>query len=113
MPFLQPSSVTVPAFPNPVGVTQSTTPWAVSGTVGVSNFPAGFSVTQGTSPWVVDGSGVTQPVSIAGAVAVSAASLPLPAGAATDATLEQVRDDTGELGWFALLHRKEHPAWLR
>jgi hypothetical protein len=41
----------------------------VSGTV---------SATQGTSPWVVDGSGVTQPI--------SAASLPLPSGAATDRT---------------------------
>ena len=54
-------------------------------------------VTQSTSPWVVDGSAVVQPVSgtvtanqgTAGAAAwpISAASLPLPTGAATDASL--------------------------
>lgn len=35
---------------------------------------------------IVDGSAVTQPVSIAGTVAISASSLPLPTGAATSAT---------------------------
>lgn len=54
--------------------------------------------TGGSSAWKVDGSGVTQPVSIASSVAVtgtffqatqpvSAVSLPLPSGAATEATL--------------------------
>jgi hypothetical protein len=49
----------------------------VDGTVGVNNFPATQAVTQSTSPWVVDGSATIQPV--------SAASLPLPTGAATAA----------------------------
>lgn len=42
-------------------------------------------VTQGTDPWIVDGSGFTQPI--------SAASLPLPTGAATEATLLDVKTD--------------------
>jgi len=42
----------------------------------------GGSVTQGTTPWIVDGSATTQPI--------SAASLPLPSGAATEA-----KQDTG------------------
>lgn len=51
-----------------IPVNQGTSPWVVSGTV---------SSTQGTTPWIVDGSAVTQPI--------SAASLPLPAGASTSA----------------------------
>jgi hypothetical protein len=75
-----------------VGVTQSTSPWVISGNTGrtwtllnttdsvnVGNFPATFGVTQSTSPWVVNGSGFTQPI--------SAVSLPLPTGAATESTL--------------------------
>jgi hypothetical protein len=42
-------------------------------------FPGTVAVTQSTSPWVTDGSGFVQPI--------SAAALPLPAGAATEATL--------------------------
>ncbi len=58
--------------------------WSVS----VSNFPGTQPVSgtvtanQGTSPWIVDGSGVTQPI--------SAASLPLPTGAATETTLASI-----------------------
>jgi hypothetical protein len=51
-------------------------PWLVD--IGVST----LTVDQGTSPWVVDGSGVTQPI--------SAAALPLPTGAATEATLAAI-----------------------
>jgi hypothetical protein len=62
-----------------VTVLQGTNPWIVDGTVTVIG---GGSETvtclQGTDPWIVDGSGVTQPV--------SAASLPLPTGAATAAS---------------------------
>ena len=47
--------------------------------VDVVNFPATQAVTQSTSPWVVDGSAHTQPI--------SAVSLPLPTGAATESTL--------------------------
>lgn len=59
----------------PVAVTQSTSPWVVSGTVAVSNFPATQPVSgtvtalQGTSPWVVgDGGGS---LTVDGTVAVS------------------------------------------
>lgn len=61
----------------------------VDGSVGISGT---VGVTQSTTPWVVDGSGVTQPI--------SAASLPLPTGAATSAnqsteiTSLQLIDDT-------------------
>lgn len=80
-------------------------PILVSGGGGAFGGP----VTQATVPWVVDGSGFTQPVSIAsdvgvtqstspwvvslasttitGTVVISAVSLPLPTGAATEATL--------------------------
>lgn len=68
----------------------------------VAGSAGGGSVTQGTVPWVVDGSGVVQPiagtVAVSGSVAVtgtffqatqpiSAVALPLPTGAATEATL--------------------------
>ncbi|MGL5117534.1 MAG: hypothetical protein ACRC7C_19655 [Beijerinckiaceae bacterium] len=46
----------------------------------------------------VDSSAVTQPVSIADTVAVSAASLPLPTGAATEATAAGIRTDLGADG---------------
>ena len=133
MPFLQPSSGG--AIPNPIGVTQSTSPWVVSGTVSVGNFPATQPVsgtvaaTQGTSPWVVDGSGVVQPVSgpltdtqlRASAVPVSVvaqappASLPLPTGAATDATVlaasaalgELLADPLNDIAWAALMRAEE------
>jgi len=85
-------SVSVSNFPATTAVTQSTSPWVVSGSVAVTNFPATqpvsgavavsnfpatqpvsgtVAVTQSTSPWVVsgtgtflvNGSGFTQPVS--------------------------------------------------
>jgi len=90
--FLQPS--TAGTVPNPIGVTQSTSPWvvsgsvttggltdtqlraspvAVSGTVAFSNVSIG--VTQGTSPWVVSGT-VSAGVPALGQAAM-AASLPV------------------------------------
>lgn len=63
----------------PVYAYQGTSPWAISGPVNASQAGT-WTVGQGTpgaSAWKVDGSGVTQPV--------SAAALPLPAGAATSA----------------------------
>jgi hypothetical protein len=76
-----------------------------SGAVNVGNFPADqlvhfvtpISVTQGTSPWVVDGSAVTQPVSVA--------SLPLPAGAATEATLGEAKSALNDVALTAILER--------
>ena len=59
----------------------------MSGTPASSRGVETPTVEQGTSPWVVDGSGATQPV--------SAASLPLPAGAAKDSTLT---DSTQRVG---------------
>lgn len=53
--------------------------------------------TQNTTPWKVDGSGVTQPVNGtvtanagSGTFAISASSLPLPTGAATESTLAKL-----------------------
>jgi hypothetical protein len=78
---------------------------AVTGTVSVSNFPATQSVTQGTSPWVVDASGFTVPI--------SAVSLPLPTGAATETTLalmradlDAMRDSLNEIALTAIVHRE-------
>jgi hypothetical protein len=48
----------------------------------------------GMTALTVDGSAVTQPVSIAGTVAISAASLPLPTGAATETTLASILTNT-------------------
>lgn len=62
------------------GVTQP-----ISGSISVSNFPATQAVTQSTSPWVVSGT-VTADAGT-GTFAISAASLPLPTGAATESTL--------------------------
>lgn len=96
----------------------------------VTNFPAvqpvsgTVVVTQGTSPWVVDGSAVVQPVSgpltdaelRATAVPVSVASLPLPDGAATEATLEtlateetlaRAADSLDDVGLTAILEREK------
>ena len=65
------------------------TPALVGGKVPVDvTFPAAQSVTQGTTPWVVDGSAVTQPV--------SAASLPLPTGAATETTLSSLNSKVSQ-----------------
>lgn len=54
-----------------------------------ATFPGSISVTQGTSPWVVSGTvttgGLTDTQLRASAVAISAASLPLPTGASTSA----------------------------
>jgi hypothetical protein len=85
----------------------------VGGSVSVSNFPATQSVTQGTSPWVVDASGFTVPI--------SAVSLPLPTGAATDAQLvaanatltamlddiASMRDSLNEVAFTAILQREQ------
>ena len=60
-PWVVSGTVAVSNFPatQPVSGTvtalQGTSPWVVSGTVAVSNFPATQAVTQSTSPWVVSG----------------------------------------------------------
>jgi hypothetical protein len=59
----------------------------------------GGAVTQGTVPWVVDGSAVTQPVSVA--------ALPLPTGAASEATLADVLDNASEVALNAVLEREK------
>jgi hypothetical protein len=86
-PLAEGGSVTVSNFPSNLTDTQlraSAVPVSIAATVTttatVANFPASQAVT-GTF-WQA-----TQPVSIAGTVAVSNASLPLPTGAATEATL--------------------------
>ena len=55
----------------------------------------GGAITQGTIPWVVDGSAVTQPI--------STASLPLPTGAATEASLAAIRAATNDIAFAAIL----------
>lgn len=64
-------------------VDASGTTQPISGSVSVSNFPATQAVTQSTSPWVVSGT-VTANAGT-GTFAISAASLPLPSGASTSA----------------------------
>ena len=95
----------------------------VSGSVSVSNFPATQPVSgtvtanqgsAGASGWLVDGSAHTQPVSgsvgVTGTVLVdgsavtqpvSVASLPLPTGAATEATLDRVKRAANDLALAA------------
>jgi hypothetical protein len=97
---------------------------AISGSVTVGNFPATYAVTQSTSPWVVDGSAVTQPVSgpltdaqlrasrvpVDGSGVtqpVSVASLPLPAGASTEATLAAVQRADDDTALTAILLREK------
>src|SRR5271157_2214286 len=57
----------------------------------------------------VDGSAVTQPVSIASPVAVTAASLPLPTGAASDGTdgtgITQSTGGVGIRGWLSGIYK--------
>lgn len=59
--------VNVTDFPATVAVTQSTSPWVISGNVAITNFPAVQPVSgtitalQGTSPWVVSGTITTSP----------------------------------------------------
>jgi hypothetical protein len=62
---------------------------SISGTVPVSGTVTANQGTGGSSAWKVDGSATTQPV--------SAASLPLPTGAATEATLALVKTDVDHL----------------
>jgi len=67
-----------------VAVTQSTSPWVVSGTVAVSNFPATQVVDQGTSPWVVgDGGGS---LTVDGTVSVTQGTSPWVVGGTVAAT---------------------------
>lgn len=56
----------------------------------------------------VDGSAVTQPVS--GTVAATVASLPLPSGAATEATLKRVNGAAQDSALTAILEREKIPA---
>lgn len=74
-------SVNVGNFPATQAVTQSTSPWVISGSVGLNTGSNTIGKVDqgvgGASAWKVDGSAVTQPI--------SAVSLPLPAGAATSA----------------------------
>ena len=58
------------AITGTVGVTQSTSPWVISGTVSVSGTVA---VTQSTSPWVVS---VSNTVTVTGTVAVTQSTSP-------------------------------------
>lgn len=78
-------AVTASSLPLPTGAATS----AKQPALGTAGTPSSDVITvQGASSMValkVDGSGFTQPVSIAGTVAVSASSLPLPTGAATSA----------------------------
>jgi hypothetical protein len=114
---LSPASVTVAGT---VSATQGTSPWLtdgsahaqpvtiaatvlVDGSAHIQPVSGTVAVTQATSPWVVDGSAVTQPVSIAATVPVSVASLPLPAGAATEATLGKVRDAANDIALTAIV----------
>ena len=78
----------------------------VSGAVSVSNFPATQPVsgtvtanqgTAGATKWLTDGSGVTQPI--------SADSLPLPDGAATDDTLARINGAVQDAALTAILER--------
>lgn len=72
-----------------------------------------WAVVQATVPWLVDASGFTVPVNVQGqpilvdasgaTVPVSAASLPLPDGAATEATLAKANGALQDVGWTALM----------
>lgn len=106
--FLQPSSTTV-TIPNPlpvsgtvsVGNFPATQP--VSGSVSVSNFPASQPVTDAAA----EASLASLVAALTNPLPVSAASLPLPAGAATDATLAAVRDAANEVALTAILQREQ------
>lgn len=69
----------------------------VDGSAHIQPVSGTVAATQGTSPWVVDGSAVTQPVSVA--------SLPLPAGAATEATLTAANGALNDVALTAILER--------
>lgn len=107
-PATQPVSGTVAVsnFPATQAVTQSTSPWVVSGSLGrtwtlssggdsvTASLAAGSNTvgkvdqgSGGASAWKVDGSAVTQPI--------SAASLPLPSGAATETSLAKLTQTQG------------------
>jgi len=99
------------SVPVTVGNFPATQP--ISGTVSVNNFPATQAVTQSTTPWVDNisqfgGASVSlgqkvsassMPVVIASddTVAISAASLPLPTGAATSANQSTIITDLGTI----------------
>ena len=131
MAFTPPSSIA----PSSVAavVTQGTVPWIVDGSAvtqpvsaAALPLPTGaatdltltdgsqlvggtVAVTQSTSPWVTDGSATTQPVSVAGTVAVSVDSLPLPDGAATDATLKRIAASADEIAMQAIIAGETDP----
>lgn len=75
-------SINVGNFPSTFGVTQSTSPWVISGTTGrnwtlssvtdsvnVGNFPAVQSVSQSTNPWIISGT-VTSNIGTTGGLAL-------------------------------------------
>ena len=74
---------------DPVVIASDQSALAVTGTFWPATQPVSGTVTVGNASLAVTGSfyQATQPVSIAATVAISAASLPLPTGAALDATL--------------------------
>lgn len=94
----QPVSAT--SLPLPAGAATETTLAAIKNTDGVKKIvdplPAGTNTlgkvdqgAAGATAWKTDGSGVTQPI--------SAASLPLPAGAATETTLGNIKSKTDNI----------------
>jgi hypothetical protein len=83
------------SMPVVIASNQSAIPSSQSGswTIAVNNFPATQAVTQSTSPWVVSGT-VTANAGT-GTFAISAASLPLPTGASTSALQSNVQSAPG------------------
>ncbi len=77
-------------------VLQATDPWHVD----ASSYAV--PVTVGGQPILVDGSAVVQPVSVA--------ALPLPAGAATEATLAKAKASLDDVGLAAILDLDDVPA---
>ena len=59
------------------------------------------------APVTVTVSGSVAVTSVAGTVAISAASLPLPTGAATEATLDSARDSLNDVALTAILEREK------
>jgi hypothetical protein len=102
---LQPTFDRRPAVSGTVAVSNFPATQPVSGTVAVSNFPAtqpvsGTVAVSGVAGTVlVDGSAVTQPVSVA--------SLPLPSGASTEATLAAVNGAVQDVALTAILEREQ------
>lgn len=89
------------AITGTVGVTQSTSPWVVSGSVSVSNFPTvqpvsgTIAVTQSTSPWVVSGT-VTSNIGTTNGLALDA-TVSAPQGSVAGGTAGSKSDLAGAI----------------